>query len=346
MIETAEYALLLGLPAAAVATRIVKVRATAAAALLQDAMPIVLVLTWIALTLAIVRGEWLLASVAAVLAAYHVLVVWRLARPDAAPRWVAHAPRTNVVMANVYVDNDDFGPAARQLLEVDADVLVVVETTPAFRAAFDELCGDRYPFRTFDEDDHGEYAVSLYCSAEPKRIGMIDIGELRAASATISVGPGELTVIGAIPMAAVDAGGYEVWRRQLRGLARFAGRSRTPLVITGDLNTTVHRAAFDDLRDAGLADAHDALGEGWRPSFQLSATGLLSKLGPLVRLDHALVNRSAWATSVRDLDSAGSDHRPLVVEVAVRCGRPGRVRTDSTRAGSARGRSTGVGADS
>jgi hypothetical protein len=155
VIASIEYVVLVGLPAIAVGSRVAKVRVTAAAALLQDATPIVLVLAWIGLTLAIVRGDWWIAGVAAALAAYHVVAIWRLARPNAAPRWVVGAPRASLAMANVYVDNDDFGAAAHQLLDVGADVLVVVETTAAFRAAFDEACGDRYPYRTFDDDDHG-----------------------------------------------------------------------------------------------------------------------------------------------------------------------------------------------
>ena len=93
---------------------------------------------------------------------------------------------------------------------------------------------------------------------------------------------------------------------------------RSPLVIAGDLHTTIHRASYRDLEKVGLNSAHDDLGLGLRPSFKLAAAGILARLGPLVRLDHALTNRSVWATEVHDLDGAGSDHRPFVVTLAAR----------------------------
>ena len=320
--EPGVFALLIGLPAVVVVTRLLGLRRFQIFAIVQDTTPVVLLLAWVGLVVAAIARAWPLVAVAGVLAAYHVALVTRLAARNSPPRWVRSAPTTTLALANVYVDNDEFAVAARQLIEVGADVLVVVETTPAFRAAFEAEGGtERYPFRTFDADDDGEYAVSLYARSEPVEIEMIDIGELRCATARVDVGPVELQVVGAIPMAAVDPGGYEVWHRQVQSLSRFAARVDRPLVIAGDLNTTVHRAAFTELDEAGLTDAHDALGEGWRPSFKLSARGALARLGPLVRLDHALTNRWVWATEVHDLETAGSDHRPFVVTLAVRSSR-------------------------
>jgi endonuclease/exonuclease/phosphatase (EEP) superfamily protein YafD len=305
-------------------------------ALLQDATPLVLVLAWVGLVGAVLARSWPLAAFAAALCAYHVVLVARLLARRATPRWVRAAPTTTLALANVYVDNDEFDAAARQLLAVGADLLIVVETTPEFRAAFDRAGGAvRYPHRTFDADDDGAYAVSLYSASAPTSIEMVDIGALRAARAVVigvEVGGRELHVVGAIPMAAVDPGGYDAWRRQIHDLGRYADGHREPLVVAGDLNTTIHRSAFRDLESAGLVDAHDALGLGLRPSFKLAAKGLLARLGPLVRLDHALLNDGVWAVEIDDLDPAGSDHRPFVATLAVRPPRhrPGHHATPAT----------------
>ena len=320
--------LLIGLPALAVATRLARVRAGRAVALLQDATPLVLVLAWVGLLISLLQGAWLAAAIAAVLAVYHLWLVYRLVRRRTTPGWVADAPTTTLALANVYIDNDEMDESARQLVAVNADIVVIVETTPTFRAAFDRVGGaERYPHRTFDADDDSDYAVSMYCSVEPHEMGMIDIGELRVASAMVPVGGAVLHVVGAIPTAAVDPGGYATWKREMAALTRFAGSRQSPLVIAGDLNTTIHRAVYRDLAEAGLDDAHDDLGLGLRPSFKLAATGFLARLGPLVRLDHALTNRWVWATEVHDLDSAGSDHRPFVATLAVRSPRGSRAST-------------------
>ncbi len=319
---------LVGIPAVAIITRVLRLKATTVVAVLQDATPVLLILAWVGLAMATIRASWVVAAVAALLCAYHLVLIARLVHRVEAPSWTRAAPKARVAVANVYVDNDDMEAAARQLAATEAEVLVVVETTERFRAAFDAVGGrDRFPHAVFDPDDDSDYAVSLYTNIADASLGMIDIGPLRATLARVPLGNRMLHVVGAIPVAAVDRGGYGTWRRQLRALSRYAASHRGPLVIVGDLNTTIHRAAFTELRDAGLADAHDTLGKGLRPSFKLAAAGALARLGPLVRLDHALCNRKVWATRVDDLDAAGSDHRPFVVTLAVRPSRSRRLAT-------------------
>lgn len=241
------------------------------------------------------------------------------------PAWVERAPVISLAVANVYVDNDEIERCVQQLLGTAAEVVVVVETTPAFRAEFDAAGGtERYPYRIFDPDDTSEYAVSLYRSLEPSDMAMVPIGELVGAAAHVPVGRGWLQVIGVLAQAAVDPGGMP------RGSDRWPpwGDQRAPLVIAGDLNTRVYRAAYAKIRHAGLETAHRELGAGWRPSFALAARGFVARIGPLVRLDHALLDRWVWARQIKDLDNAGSDHRPFVVSLAVRAPRecdPGRA---------------------
>jgi hypothetical protein len=60
-------------------------------------------------------------------------------------------------VANVYIDNNRHDEAARQLLAVGADIVVVVKSTPPFRKAFDLAGGAlQYPHRTFDVDDDSD----------------------------------------------------------------------------------------------------------------------------------------------------------------------------------------------
>jgi endonuclease/exonuclease/phosphatase (EEP) superfamily protein YafD len=319
LVHVVWVAVLVGLPAFVAVSRLLGIRRTGALALLQDAGPLVLILVWIGLFIAIDRHAWIIAIVAGLVAMYHVYIVISLMRPRPVPRWVEHAPTTTLAIANIYIDNDQFDEAARQLLDTKADCVVIVETTPDFRKIFDDAGADSlYPFRTFDPEDNSDYAVSMYCRRKPLSLGMVRIGELPAARAVVDLSGVKMQIIGVIPSAAVGPGGYELWQRQMRSLLRYASNSANPLVVAGDLNTTIHRAAYKDVRDAGLDDAHDDLGLGLRPSFKLSAKGLLSKVGPLVRLDHALTNRWVWATGVEDLEAVGSDHRPFVVTLAAR----------------------------
>ncbi len=69
IIESAFRGLLIGLPALAVVTRLTRIRAGRAVALMQDATPVVLALAWVGLVISVLQGAWLTAALAALLAA-------------------------------------------------------------------------------------------------------------------------------------------------------------------------------------------------------------------------------------------------------------------------------------
>ena len=176
--------------------------------MLQDATLVILALVGVGVPVALVAGDHNVAAIAMALAAHHLVLLVQEARPNRVPAWVERAPVISLAVANVYVDNDEIERCVQQLLGTAAEVVVVVETTPAFRAEFDAAGGtERYPYRIFDPDDTSEYAVSLYTSLEPSDMAMVPIGELVGAAAHVPVGCGWLQVIGVLAQAAVDPGG-------------------------------------------------------------------------------------------------------------------------------------------
>jgi endonuclease/exonuclease/phosphatase (EEP) superfamily protein YafD len=300
-------------------SRLARVHGNAVVAVAQDGLPLLLLAAWVITPLALLAGYRVLGAASAVLVVYHLVLVVPRIRRNALPHWVDRAPRVVLGVANVYVGNQTPHAAARQLVESGADVLVVLETTPQFRDAFDRLGGvHAYPHRVFDPEDGSSYAVSIYARREPQQMRMVSLGELRAASAVVPCESTALHVLGVIPTAVVEAGGYRAWRRQITALANHVPHVHEPMVVAGDLNTTTFRPGIDELLAAGLVDAHESLGQGLKASFKLAAGGFFGRIGPLVRLDHALLNRRVHALDVRDLAAAGSDHHPFLVTLAVR----------------------------
>lgn len=289
----------------------------AALAIAQDALPLLLLLAWPIALVALVRRHWLLLVVALALVTTQVALVVPEVRDDDTPAWAAAAPRLRVLVANVYVDNPDFERTARSLLHADADVIAVLESNPAFLAAFDRVGGDAYRYRVLDPDDHSDYAAALLSRVPLTRPGVVAIGTANVARAWIPCGSDAVQLLAVNPYAAVDPGGFDRWERQIDALARYARRVSGPFVLTGDLNTSSYRPGFQRLLDTGLTDAHDQVGEGLSASFRLSEDGPLSDLGPVVRLDHALVNDRVRALTARDLDPETSDHRPFLLTAAI-----------------------------
>lgn len=284
-----------------------------------DALPILLLAAWVVTIAALVTRHWLLAAIAAALCGYHVAIVVPRFLAARVPGWAKRAPTLEIVVANVFIDNKTPDAAARQLVTMPVDVVIVVESTDAFMAVFDEAGGkDTYPHRVSDPNDHSDYAVTVACKRElGPRSRMTTIGPLRLAIADVDVeGIGTL-VIGLNPMAAVDPGGMETWKEQIEVLKDFIPTLSGPVIIAGDLNTTRYRPEFEELLELGLRDAIDSLGKGLDPSFKLGADGLLGA-APVARLDHALVNDCVFPLSMEDLEPCGSDHQPFKLKVAAR----------------------------
>lgn len=288
-------------------------------AIVYDASPWLLGLAWLVLVAAVVQGAWLLALLALAVGAYHLwLVVPRLLR-NATPWWVHGAPQMTIAVANVFVDNRTPDEAAKQLAELDVDVVVVVESTPDFLARFDAAGGaQRFPYRVTDPADTSDYAVSVLSrSVVSPRSAVRDIGPLRIAVAEVLLGGRSVVIAGVNPTAAVDPGGYDEWREQIDVLHWLIDRLPEPLVLVGDLNTTRFRPEFRLLLDQGMRDAIDMLGEGLTASFKLAADGPLASVGTVARLDHALVDRKLHPTDFRQLEPCGSDHLPFVLTLAI-----------------------------
>src|SRR4051794_7396247 len=289
-------------------------------AVAYDALPMVLLLAWVVLIAALLASQWLLAGVAAALAIYHLALVLPRMWATRTPRWAKHAPRLDIIVANVFIDNETPGDAARQLVEAAVDVVIIVESMAPFMAIFDEVGGkDTYPFRVSDPNDDSDYSVTL---ASKRELGpgsrMEIVGPLRLAIAELDVDGAAMTIVALNPMATVDPGGHETWKDQIDELKKFVPTVTGPMVIAGDLNTTRYRPEFTELLDLGLTDAIDSLGKGLDTSFKLGSDGVLGDIGAVARLDHALVNDLVHALAVEDLEACGSDHLPFKLTVAIR----------------------------
>ena len=285
-----------------------------------DALPVVLLAAWVVTIAAVATHHWLLAAIGAVLIAYHLWLVVPRLLVARRPKWAKRAPTLDIVVANVFIDNKTPHDAARQLVNTVADIVIVVESTSAFMAIFDEVGGsDAYPHRVSDPDDHSDYAVTVASKHElGPRSQMTTIGQLRLAIADVTVNGVSTLVVALSPMATVDPGGHETWKEQIEALKEFVPTITGPLIIAGDLNTTRYRPEFEELLELGLTDAIDALGKGLNPSFKLGADGVLATIGAVARLDHALVNDMAFPRTVENLEPFGSDHLPFKLKVAIR----------------------------
>lgn len=105
-----------------------------------------------------------------------------------------------------------------------------------------------------------------------------------------------------------------LWRKELGALRDFAAEnpSRTPTILAGDFNASQDHAAFRRLLDTGLRDAARLAGAARTPSWPARTAPTAG-----AQIDHVLVSGEFSASDARFLGIADSDHRALVVDLAL-----------------------------
>ncbi len=98
-------------------------------------------------------------------------------------------------------------------------------------------------------------------------------------------------------------------QRQVTAIAR---RLAAPRVLAGDFNASPYNHWYQQLLDLGVRDAHEATGRGLATSWQNDRLPL-----PPLLLDHVFVDDPVVALRTREGQAYGSDHRPIVVDLAV-----------------------------
>jgi endonuclease/exonuclease/phosphatase (EEP) superfamily protein YafD len=95
------------------------------------------------------------------------------------------------------------------------------------------------------------------------------------------------------------------------------------VVVAGDLNLTDQTAEYRRLLGVGLVDAHRQVGWGFGHTFPARRTIRVAMQPvniplPLLRIDYVLSSSSVTPRSVQVAASGGSDHLPVIAELALR----------------------------
>lgn len=256
------------------------------------------------------------------------LILWRLRRrlallalalavvqaapllPYHAPNPVPPAPRPSehlrLLVLNVLVDNFDHDSVERLLTQENPDVIGLIEYTPAWQSALSAV-SRLYPYR-LDAPD-GPRGLALWSRKpliNPIREWHVAGGwPCLHARIEFDGRPLELWIVHpSSPVRRMRQGGFP----ELSALAhQVASKSGARLVI-GDLNTTSGSPHFADfLHLTGLRDSR--LGFGLQGSWPSGSPYRIA-------IDHALLSPDLAVVTRRVGPDVGSDHRPLILEIA------------------------------
>jgi endonuclease/exonuclease/phosphatase (EEP) superfamily protein YafD len=250
-----------------------------------------------------------LAGVAGALAVLNAAVVGVSFAPPASAAAGAGAGSLRLLVANVEVGNTRFAAVERLVARSDADVVGVTELTPSMASHLARALPEYDARLVAPRAD--AYGVGVFSRVPllSARVAHYPAGGPPTIVARVRVAGQPVTVV-VTHIHTPFAGSIHV--RHLRALADARPRLGERLAVCGDFNTPPWSGPFRRLeRDTGLASLY---GPGawtayswptWSPALRVPIDNCLVSGGLVVRGHH-------------DGESVGSDHFPLVVDLAVR----------------------------
>jgi endonuclease/exonuclease/phosphatase (EEP) superfamily protein YafD len=281
---------------------------------LNAVTPVVFLPAWAVAVLAGAFRRWALLAGAGVLVVVHAaLVLPELRAAEGIPQTAFAAPRIRLFDANVFVDNTDVAGYVDEIEGSRPDVVVLQEATPAFVAGLDAAGAlDALPYRRVVT--RTDPSAALVASRFP--LTADDVVEVEGRPvlmrATMAVEGHPIRLFAVHAVAPVGGGRHE-WTADLAAVGRAVAAEPGPVLVAGDFNATWGNRSFRRLLDRGLTDAAAARGDAWQMTWPRNR----HLLPPVARIDHVLTRGPLVVTHIGTGTGHGSDHRPLVAEVAL-----------------------------
>jgi endonuclease/exonuclease/phosphatase (EEP) superfamily protein YafD len=251
---------------------------------------------------------WCLALAAcAVFSARPVLPYFTFGHASAATT-TASGPTIKVMSANVLFENH----SSTRLLEIvrneSPDVVVLLEYTPEWAQMVGELRAS-YPHHV-EVPARRAFGIALFSRYELDTGTSFMLEDKPAIDARVRTPSGPLEIVGVHLYSPTSPWRAEMRNRQLEELAARLAGVTGPRAVVGDFNITPYSPYFQDwLASTGLTDTRR--GRTASPSWPVQ----LPLIG--IPIDHCAVSREITIVAHRTLPAFGSDHYPILAELAL-----------------------------
>lgn len=230
------------------------------------------------------------------------------------------SPRFRALLANVFTSNTRSNLVLDCIRRHDPDFVVLQEVDARWMSDLAPL--RRSHPHVFAEPRGDNCGIALFSKLPLAKCEIVRLDESQVPSllAKFKIGGKGLTLLSAHPLAPAGWWGWKCRNEQLEAIPAFL-RAQTNgadhVLVLADLNATPWCTAFRRLvRDTGLRDS--ALGFGVQPSWPTAMR--MSRPQSLlmsIPIDHCLVSDNLFVTGRKTGEYIGSDHFPLIVDVAM-----------------------------
>lgn len=236
--------------------------------------------------------------------------LWVPAGPDPEP----DDARLRIVSFNLQAQNERYDEVVGFLAEEEPDIVFLHEASRPWEEAMEGAELGYQMTRTRDEEHIFGTLVLTAAEAEVEGFGFTE-REPRAVEVQVRIPDGPtVSILGIHPLSPTTEQTAGLRDAQLSFAGAWAANVEGHAVVAGDFNAGPWSHAFRALLDAG--DLRDSQrGFGLQPSFPATSTPVIR-----VAIDHVLVSREVAVVDRRLGPALGSDHFPVVVDLAVSAG--------------------------
>lgn len=254
------------------------------------------------------RSYWLaLLSVIVLIFNLTFIVPWYFGNQEAASK---EREDIKLFVSNVLGSNRDYRSIISLIEKENPDIIVVMEINGGWVNALSVIKKKYMHSKLVPRED--SFGIGVYSKLPILMESVEYFGLSGAPSIVLSLGSaqGNVTLLATHPMSPVGADRLKSRNKQLLDIAQEAQKIEGPLIVAGDLNTTMWSSHYRQLEKNGnLRNA--------RRGFGINATWP-SPLGILgIPIDHVLVSDDILVVDLKVGESIGSDHLPLIVELSI-----------------------------
>lgn len=217
-----------------------------------------------------------------------------------------------VLSANIHHGTGEAEALVELVNRYRPDLLAVQELTPSFNRELRRAGLDGLLPNAILETRRNVSGAGLYSRLPMRKIAGSQAFAFRQPRAILRLSGGRrLRVVDVHPYPP-QRNAVDEWSEALESLPS-TGRG-APWVLIGDFNATLDHSQLRDLLDRGYRDAGEVAGEGLEPTWP--AEEWASRL-PGVTIDHVLLDNRLGLVDYSVEQLPGSDHRPIVAELAL-----------------------------
>lgn len=229
------------------------------------------------------------------------------------------APTLRVMTANLLMVNADTAGIIGEIQAAQPDVLLLQEYTAGWHEAFQRSIAAEYPHHSVVERDDS-FGIGIYSRTpfagevdQSFPLGRAGVEQMRAE---VEIGGRRLAIYNLHLLPPRTMLYYSDHRLQFADLADALQAEPLPYIVCGDFNFSETSPQHAELKRAGVREAHELAAVGRGATWPVNS--VFRYIMPGIRIDHVYLSPDLTATRCETGEGRGSDHRPVVVDVAFR----------------------------